>query len=610
MKPSNVVVCSFYTADDYYRGHAETLRRNLDRLEIPAELQEIDKQPGEEWPDICRKKIPFIANVCERHPDQKVFWIDVDCQLLDLPPSVADFSADIIGFQRGFGSPLNIGYGSRTRFWEPCFFGINTTVGARKFIDDAQKLEANAEIRATDDYFFEESWRANASRLSFQVIPSISVLSKTKEPVDGVPAFFSFGASGQVAAFKGKVVQHSGVRDTRVSMGQRVRRTALKGAKALERRLPVEAMQRLRKVADSTGVTQAITGGGADSLHAGVGATAPGSPHRTRLVEAMIMSAQRGEVDKMNDAFVRLAISGVPSDNEVSARQVSESFAHYVRRNDTRPAIPLAWWPRPFPGNFGDWLSPLVVSHVSGHPVRYLSPTARSSSPHLVAVGSIGRFVRPRSIVVGTGISSTEIALEPKARWISVRGPRTAAHLAECGGPRVESFGDPGALLRRVHPVEQGETNGRMALVRHFTHARIPLSLPEDVDEIGVLMSHPDAVKAFIEQLHEYDGVITSAMHVMIVCHSYGIPCALVGIEGLESTVHGTGIKYEDYALGIGAASVHEPAIVPTDMRRVGLRDLLTAEKISDEKLDEIGEALHSATSEYLERHAMPEDIR
>src|SRR5205085_12588800 len=82
MDLTDVVVCSFYTADDYYRDHAERLRKNLADIGVGSELQEIVKQPGEDWADICRKKISFLGKVCEDNPDKKVFWIDVDCMLL------------------------------------------------------------------------------------------------------------------------------------------------------------------------------------------------------------------------------------------------------------------------------------------------------------------------------------------------------------------------------------------------------------------------------------------------------------------------------------------------------------------------------------------------
>ena len=97
-----VVICSFYTGDDYYRTSADALRSDLDRLGLRSVIEEIEKPDGTDWADICRKKIPFVARVCESHPNDRVFWIDVDCRLLDIPDYVRNSTADLLGFQRGF----------------------------------------------------------------------------------------------------------------------------------------------------------------------------------------------------------------------------------------------------------------------------------------------------------------------------------------------------------------------------------------------------------------------------------------------------------------------------------------------------------------------------
>ena len=114
------------SGDDTYYSVAEKLRATLDDLGIEAVIRSIQKRPGEEWPDICRKKIPFIKQVCDEYPDRLVFWIDVDCRLMVLPSFLAESSADLIGFQRGFGAPMknilrdagfwHIAIGSRTKF--------------------------------------------------------------------------------------------------------------------------------------------------------------------------------------------------------------------------------------------------------------------------------------------------------------------------------------------------------------------------------------------------------------------------------------------------------------------------------------------------------------
>lgn len=604
MDLSNIIVCSFHTADEYYRGHAESLRKNMERIGVIHELEEIEKSEGEDWADICRKKIGFLARVCDENPDKKVFWIDVDCNLLAFPQYIAEFTADIIGFQRGFSSPMRIGYVNRTRFWEPCFFGINTTPVARKFVQDAHALEQSIKIRATDDYFFEESWRSNASHLSFQVIPSLAVLSKA-DGHQGVQAFFTFGSSGSVKEFKGSVVQHDHV-DIGMTMPlrRRVRLRALRSAKSIEQKLPVGVAGSLRKVADNVGITDVLTGGAlglggfsGDGRQAG---SLGGSPHRNRLVKEMVVAAQRADAVSVEGAFARLTSNGIPSKAEVAAKQAADTFLFYASKNTAQDPIKLVWWPRPFPGNFGDWLSPLIVDAQTSRSIAFQSPTSASRDLHITSVGSIGRFIKASSIVVGTGISSADIELDRKAHYLSVRGPITAERVKASGGPSVGSFGDPGALISRIIPIERGLTNGKLAFVRHHKHINLPVVVPDGMDELSVLLSHPDAIRSFVTELNQYDAVVTSAMHVMITCHSYGIPCALVTFEGFESSVHGSGIKYRDYSLGAGLSDVYEPGSVSLDLRRVNVESLITKEQISPCKLDEIEQAVHDGISLYL----------
>jgi len=247
-------------------------------------------------------------------------------------------------------------------------------------------------------------------------------------------------------------------------------------------------------------------------------------------------------------------------------------------------------------------LSPLVISNLCDHPLTYVSPTAKRASAHLVGIGSIGRFIRPESIVVGTGVSSTDYLLDRAGTYHSLRGPITAKLLRESGGPSVESFGDPGLLLSRVLPIKRDVTNGRLAFIRHYTHAKRPIALPDDVDELSVLMSKPGDIQGFLARINEYDGVVTSAMHVMIACHSYGIPCALVGFEGYETAVHGTGLKYRDYSIGAELESVWEPMVISFNLKAENLRGRLSAVQISEAKLIEIEEAVRASISTVLDR--------
>jgi hypothetical protein len=167
------------------------------------------------------------------------------------------------------------------------------------------------------------------------------------------------------------------------------------------------------------------------------------------------------------------------------------------------------------------------------------------------------------------------------------------------GGPRVDSFGDPGLLISRIIPLERGLTNGRVALVRHFKHANLPLVLAGNMDELSVLRSHPGEIRSFVAELNQYDAVITSAMHVMILCHSYGIPCALITFHGFESLVHGDGMKYQDYCLGAGLTATYDPVPIYTDLRRLPVESIVSKERVSEGKLDEIEQSIDSAIELY-----------
>ena len=193
--------------------------------------------------------------------------------------------------------------------------------------------------------------------------------------------------------------------------------------------------------------------------------------------------------------------------------------------------------------------------------------------------------------MVGTGVSSFKYPLNTKADYVSVRGPHTADLLVQSGGPKIESFGDPGVVLAKILPLTRGKTNGRIALIRHHTHLQAPVVLPDNFDELSVLLSHPDDIVSFIKKLNEYESVVTSAMHVLITCQSYGIPCALVVFKGFEEYVHGDGIKYIDYALGAGVKAISPTPINPK-LDWLEIEPLIETITVSDSKIAEVEAAI------------------
>ena len=579
IKIKNAIVCSFFTSDDYYKSHGSRLRANLEELGIEVDLREITKKEGEDWAAICRKKVGFIAEVCAANPDKKVFWIDVDCELFSIPDFILNSTADIIGFQRGFSNPTKIGYENRGRFWEPCFWGINNTPQARKMIQAAADFEEVATVRATDDFFFEEAWRVTSSNMTFQMIPSNCAVDKGAGSLESHEVFFRFGSSGQVENFKNKVEQHKGNKAKKLF---NPKRELLEFAKYVEEKLPEQMSARLRLLVDASGVTGFLTGKRHNNLN-------------NQTIGELVKSGKAGDLKKYNESLELFKRKVLPNRYETAAITVASSYLAYSAKPSERK-ITIAWWENPYPGNYGDWLTPFIFNHYTESRIIFQGLTTQAPKKHLVSLGSVGRFIKSNSVVVGTGVSSFKHALNPKAEYISVRGPHTAELLLQSGGPKVEVFGDPAVVLSRILPFTRGKTNGRIALIRHHTHLQAPVKLPENFDELSVQISHPNDIIAFIEKLHEYDSVVTSAMHVMITCQSYGIPCALVVFNGFEDYVHGDGIKYSDYALGAGVTELNPVSINP----KIDLAEIqkITHEiKISDHKISEVESAIKEGIS-------------
>ena len=320
---------------------------------------------------------------------------------------------------------------------------------------------------------------------------------------------------------------------------------------------------------------------------------------RSELITHMVMAGQRGETDAVGVLAARLANKGALTVKESNTIRISRTFATYASEPIDGGSARLMWWPRPFPGNFGDWLSPFVLARASSRRVLFQPPTSTGDQPHLVMIGSIGRYVRPGSIVIGTGVSTAATPVDPRAQFVSVRGPISAAAVAAAGGPSVESFGDPALLLARLLPVDRSVTNGRLALVRHHAHADLPLQLPDGMDEHSVLAASPDEITRFVRTLSTYEGVVTSAMHVMIACHSYGIPCALVTFAGHLDAVAGDAVKYRDYSLGAGLDDVWEPEPIGLNVASIEWDGRLRTARVPEGTLDGIEKAIAAGIATY-----------
>ena len=208
----------------------------------------------------------------------------------------------------------------------------------------------------------------------------------------------------------------------------------------------------------------------------------------------------------------------------------------------------LYWW-NAVP-NFGDAISPVIVGHLSGRPVRHAAP----KNAELFAIGSLLNVVRrlftaddaPETYPTIWGSGALRAIrgdkLMGKMRFAALRGPVTAALL----GIETDEIGDPGLLVSEVWPAKAGRGE-RLGLVPHHT-------LLDDPELLDFMKAHPDYL--LIDPRGPADEVCTaiagcrhvfaSSLHGLVVADAYGVPNTWIDPKGQSR------LKYYDYAAGLG----------------------------------------------------------
>ncbi len=261
--------------------------------------------------------------------------------------------------------------------------------------------------------------------------------------------------------------------------------------------------------------------------------------------------------------------SKTPSTIENPAEQLT------VRRK-TLTAIKLHWWRGPEGFNFGDELSAVMVSAISGRPVE----RAPLPQAHMLAIGSILQAAaRTRQLakrraplhVWGSGVITplsfpTIDCLEVSA----VRGPLTRNVL------RLRHdipLGDPGLLSDRLvaRPTEKRWAWG---LVPHHTQVeseftrRLLENTPRSI-LIDVRESDPLAT---ISKIAACERIASTSLHGLIVADAFHIPNLWIAPPQRNQ---GVKWKFTDYFLSVGR-SLFQPAGVPETHN---LNDLAEAER-------------------------------
>lgn len=217
----------------------------------------------------------------------------------------------------------------------------------------------------------------------------------------------------------------------------------------------------------------------------------------------------------------------------------------------TLPPFSLFWFNA---ANFGDALSPFVVSHVAGRPVTHANP----ERAQLFALGSLMGWLHDRyseapasghrPLLWGTG------CLKPPSRKFlkhvdvrAVRGPISNTLLNEL--PRLP-WGDPGIFADELFATPPARTD-RIGVIAHHKLADDPAlaALAAAVPQVEVIDVRTFDAMGVVERIASCRYVLSSSLHGLVVADAFGVPNRWLDPRGN----HGfSELKFYDYATGIG----------------------------------------------------------
>lgn len=168
--------------------------------------------------------------------------------------------------------------------------------------------------------------------------------------------------------------------------------------------------------------------------------------------------------------------------------------------------------------NFGDELSPFIVSKVSG-----LEVVPADNKPTLASIGSILQLTRPGDTIWGTGLRSFGNPLPHKNLNVcSIRGPITYTYLSEKLNKDIpQKFGDPALLLPKFYkPNILPELNEKIGFVMHMSKTQ-PL---HDLDDRFHIINPLSPWESVVDQIYSCNRIVSRGLHGIIVSDAYSIP--------------------------------------------------------------------------------------
>jgi pyruvyltransferase len=216
-------------------------------------------------------------------------------------------------------------------------------------------------------------------------------------------------------------------------------------------------------------------------------------------------------------------------------------------------SIPLTWWTNT--PNFGDLLSPYLVTKLTGLPVKLIGPKAsgfgklnllKADQFSYLVIGSIISRGNTQSIIWGSGAFGTEVSknLSSTAKYLAVRGPLTRNLLRINGIECPAIYGDPALLLPNVFSPQVKKKYKVGVILRWSEEDWNKGEVDKDVKKIYL---GTDDIEGTLLQILECERIVSSSLHGIILADAYGIPSAWLSSE----TPKGLEFKFYDYFISV-----------------------------------------------------------
>ena len=205
--------------------------------------------------------------------------------------------------------------------------------------------------------------------------------------------------------------------------------------------------------------------------------------------------------------------------------------------------LPLYYCDTP---NWGDALSPILCSKLSGKPVKMM---LWQHQHRYLVIGSILENANARAQVWGSGFIWSDGKLdEPPEAVHAVRGPRTRAKLLAMGIECPEVYGDPALLFSYFYdPVV--EKKYEVGVIPHFSDKNTEWIKNLPLDPSVRIIDVEGGIEEFVREVKSCELILSSSLHGLICADAYGIPNMWVKLSNI---LYGGNFKFRDYHESVG----------------------------------------------------------